>query len=160
MTIRVGDTFPDIKLQIMEGHRPKSISTRSLFHGKRVLLFAVPGAFTPTCSDEHLPGYLMKAEEIIARGVDMIACVAVNDAYVMQAWGKARNVGQRILMLADGSADLARALGLELDASNFGMGLRSQRYAVVLRSNTVEILQVEVDAKLNLSSAEAILALL
>jgi peroxiredoxin len=160
VTIRVGDTFPDVQLQMMEEREPRSISTRELFAGKRVLLFAVPGAFTPTCSDEHLPGYLMKADEILARGIDLIACVAVNDAYVMQAWGRARNVGQRILMLADGSADLARALGLELDASNFGMGLRSQRYAVVLRSNTVEILQVEVDTKLNLSSAEAILALL
>ncbi len=160
MTIQVGDVFPDVKLQIIEARGPQSISTRNLFESRRVLLFGVPGAFTPTCSDEHLPGYLMKADEILAQGIDTIACVAVNDAYVMHAWGRARNVGDRILMLGDGNGDLTRALGLELDASRFGMGSRSQRYAALLRSNVVEVLQVETGPGLTVSSAEAMLGLI
>lgn len=160
MAIQVGDTFPDIKLQIAEQQGPKSISTHELFGGKRVLLFSVPGAFTPTCSDEHLPGYLMRSDEIVAQEIDLIACVAVNDVFVMQAWSRARNVDGRVLMLADGNGDLARALELELDASAFGMGKRSQRYAAVLQSNVIEILQVEPDAGLKVSSADAMLELI
>jgi peroxiredoxin len=144
----------------MEQKGPKSISTHDLFGGRRILLFSVPGAFTPTCSDDHLPGYLMKAEKILARGIDAIACVAVNDVFVMDAWGRARNVDGRILMLADGNGELARALGLELDATRFGMGRRSQRFAAVLQSNIVEILQVESEGGLKVSSADAMLAVL
>ncbi len=160
MNVQIGDAFPDVKLDRMTPQGPESVPIHALFAGKRVVLFGVPGAFTPTCSDRHLPGFLMRAEEIFAKGIDTIACVAVNDIFVMEAWGRARNVGDRILMLADGNGELARALGLELDASAFGMGLRSQRYAAVLQSNVVEIVQVEAGAELKVSSAEAMLALL
>jgi peroxiredoxin len=157
MTIEPGDTFPDIQLRMMTQDGVRSQSTHEIFAGKRVVLFGVPGAFTPTCSDKHLPGFLMNASEIRDAGADLIACVGVNDAFVMHAWAKARNVGDRILMLADGNADLARALGLEFDASRFGEGIRSKRYAAILDNLEIEELAVEPEGGLTVSSAEAIL---
>ena len=160
MSLNTGDSIPDLEVGIMTAEGVQKSSIHSLFAGKKVVLFSVPGAFTPTCSDKHLPGFIMKAEEIKARGVDLIACIAVNDTYVMHAWGKARNVGDRILMLADGNGDFAGAMGLELDLTSAGMGRRSQRYAALIQDNEIEALWVEPGAGLEVSSAEAVLAAL
>ena len=157
MSIQVGDSLPDSSVTMMTAEGVRGVSVRQLFAAKRVVLFAVPGAFTPTCSDKHLPGFIMKAEEIKLQGVDLIACLAVNDAFVMHAWAKARNVGDRLLMLADGNGDLTRALGLELDATSSGMGHRSRRYAAVLEDNVVRHLYLEPGSELTVSSAEAVL---
>lgn len=159
MTIQVNDSIPSITLKTMGPDGPEDISTDEIFNGKKVVLFAVPGAFTPGCSNTHLPGFVVNADKIIEKGVDTIACVAVNDAFVMDAWGEAHNAGE-ILMLADGNAELTKALGLEKDASGHGMGIRSQRYAMIVNNNIVTSLQVEPAGGVNLSSAEAILKLL
>ena len=127
MTIKVGDKVPSATLRYLSPEGPKEISTDELFRGKKVALFAVPGAFTPTCSQRHLPGYVDNAAELKAKGVDTIACVSVNDAFVMGAWGKAQNCADKVMMLADGSGDFTRAVGLELDARGMGLGMRSQR---------------------------------
>jgi len=159
MAIQVGDRVPDVALLTLDPQgQPRPVSTAELFRGKRAVLIAVPGAFTPTCSDHHLPGYVLRAEEILAKGVELIACVAVNDPFVMGAWGKARGTGGKVLMVADGNGDFARAMGLEVDLSRFGLGRRSQRYAALVEDGTVRALHVEQPGKLEVSTADAILA--
>jgi peroxiredoxin len=157
MTIAVGEKIPSAKLKTMTAEGPKDISTDDIFNGKKVVLFAVPGAFTPTCSAKHLPGFVEKATEIKGKGVDTIACLAVNDAFVMGAWGKAQNTGDKVLMLADGAAAFTKQLGLDLDLTGPGMGVRSKRYAMVVDNGTVKALQVEAPGAFEVSSAEAIL---
>lgn len=157
MTIKVGDRIPTGKFGVMTPSGPGSISTDELFAGKKVVLFSVPGAFTPTCSNSHLPGYLKHHSELRAKGVDTIACMSVNDVFVMDAWGKDRGVGDRILMLADGNGDYSRALGLELDATGFGMGKRGQRFAMVVENGVVSELNVEAPGKFSVSAAECVL---
>ncbi len=157
MSIQSGDKIPSINLTTM-GDGPTPITTDEIFSGKKVVLFAVPGAFTPTCSEAHLPGFVVNADKIKAKGVDTIACISVNDAFVMGAWGKAQNASE-ILMLADGNADFAEAIGLTMDGSKFGMGTRSQRYAMIVDDGVVSHLAVE-EGGLDVSSAESILAAL
>ena len=157
MTIQVGDTVPSTKLMMVTSEGPKETTTDDVFKGKRVVLFAVPGAFTPTCSARHLPGYVQNADALRAKGIDTIACIAVNDAFVMQAWGKDQATGDKIVMLADGAAMFAKALGLELDLNARGMGWRSQRYALVAENGIVKHLAVEEPGGFEVSKAEAIL---
>ncbi len=157
MTIQVGDKVPSATLKYLSSEGPKEITTDELFRGKKVAVFAVPGAFTPTCSQRHLPGYVDKAAAIKAKGVDTIACISVNDAFVMGAWGKAQNVGDKVVMLADGSGDFTRAVGLELDARKAGLGMRSQRYSMLVDNGTVKALNVEKPGQFEVSSAEAML---
>ena len=154
MAIEVGQRIPDVKLKMADG---QDVSTTELFRGKKAVLFAVPGAFTPTCSDYHLPGFIDNADAIRSKGVDLIACVAVNDHFVMAAWAKARQTGDKVLMLADGNGDLARALGLEMDSRAFGLGLRSRRYAAVIEDGVVKQLKVDQPGRLEMSTAEEIL---
>jgi len=158
MAIRAGDKVPDVKMTEMVDGRPTQVSLAELSKGKRVVEFAVPVAFTPTCSMKHLPGFVDQAAALRAKGVDEIVCVAVNDAFVMDAWGKHSNAGGKIHMLADGNGEFTRAVGLTLDASGFGMGERSQRYAMILRDGTVEAVMVEPGPGLSASSADAVLA--
>ena len=159
MAIKVGDPLPaDVKLKEMKDGGPKDVTLGEVFRGKRVVLFAVPGAFTPTCSMKHLPGFVAEAAKIKAKGVDEIVCVSVNDAFVMDAWGKASGAQGKVRMLADGNGEFTRAVGLELDASGFGMGKRSQRYGMVVRDGKVEQLHVEPGPGLNVCSAESILS--
>jgi peroxiredoxin len=157
MTIKTGDRIPSATLKKMGEKGPENITTDAIFSGKRVVLFAVPGAFTPTCSAAHLPGYVVNAHKFAEKGVDTIACMSVNDAFVMGAWGKAQNADE-ILMLADGNGDFTKALGLTLDASGFGMGLRSQRFAMVVEDGVVKHLAVEPAPGLDVSAAEKVLA--
>lgn len=157
MTIKVGDKIPSAKLNVMSDTGPTAVSTDEFFGGKKVVMFSVPGAFTPTCSAKHLPGFVNHADEILAKGVDAIACVAVNDVFVMNAWGKSANA-DKLHMLADGNGEFARALGLELDASGFGMGQRSQRFALVANDGVVTDLFVESPGEFRVSSAEHVLA--
>jgi peroxiredoxin len=159
MAIKAGDTIPSCTLKIMGEQGPTDITTEEIFAGKKVVLFAVPGAFTPGCSLTHLPGYVVNADKIKAKGVDTIACMAVNDAFVMDAWGKAQNA-EELLMLADGNGEFTAALGLELDGSGFGLGKRSQRFAMVVEDGKVTHLNVEPGAGVDVSSAETILGLL
>jgi glutaredoxin/glutathione-dependent peroxiredoxin len=159
MAIKAGDTLPaDVKLKEMDGGAPKDVTVGEVFKGKKVVVFAVPGAFTPTCSLKHLPGFVEKAAEIKAKGVDEIVCLSVNDAFVMGAWGDASSARGKVRMLADGNGDFTRAVGLELDASGFGMGKRSQRYALIVKDGKVEHVLVEPGPGLNVSSAESVLA--
>ncbi len=160
MAIQVGDKFPEQKLQIATNKGIENATTGELLAGKKVVLFAVPGAFTPTCSLKHLPGFIDRAAEIRSKGVDSILCLSVNDAFVLEAWAKDRGAGDKIVMLADGSAELTKALGLEMDGSRFGMGLRCQRFAAIVEDGVVTALQVEAPMKFEVSSAEAILAAL
>lgn len=156
MTIQVGDKVPSGKLAFMGAEGPDSISTDDLFNGKKVVLFAVPGAFTPTCSEAHLPGYVVSVDDIKAKGVDTVACLCVNDVFVVGAWAKQQNA-DHILMLADGSADYATALGLTLDLTARGLGMRADRFAMVVEDGVVTHLAREEPGKLEVSSAEAIL---
>ncbi|MDH3473157.1 MAG: peroxiredoxin [Rhodospirillales bacterium] len=159
MTLKVGDNVPNVTLYHMTADGPAAITTEELFSGKKVVLFALPGAFTPTCSAKHVPGFVQHAEAIKAKGVDTIACLSVNDAFVMGAWGGDQGVGDKVLMLADGSADFTKAAGLELDLTGRGFGLRSQRYAMVVEDGVVKSLHVEPDGGgLEVSSAENILS--
>jgi peroxiredoxin (alkyl hydroperoxide reductase subunit C) len=160
MTIKVGDTIPSMKLMMATADGPKEVSTDDLFKGKKVVLFAVPGAFTPTCSARHLPGFVDNADALKAKGVDTIACIAVNDAFVMGAWGKERGTEGKLLMLADGSANFAKAMGLEMDITARGMGVRSQRYALIAEDGKVTHLGVEAPGGFEASKAETILAAL
>ena len=156
MAIQVGDTIPDVPLTIATSDGPQPTTSGEYFKGKRVALFAVPGAFTPTCSARHLPSYVVKAGEIKARGVDEIACVSVNDPFVMAAWGERDGSGD-ITMLADGNGQFAEAVGLEMDASGFGMGKRSQRYSMLVNDGVVEQVNVEAPGEYRASSAEHLL---
>jgi peroxiredoxin len=158
MAIRVGERIPEVdSLTVLVDGRKAPIGVAELFGGKRVVLFAVPGAFTPTCSAKHLPGYVEHADAILARGVDSIVCIATNDAYVMDAWGRAQGAA-RIRMVGDGNGDFARALGLEKDGRDGGMGIRSQRYALVADDGVVSQLFVEEPGKFEVSAAESVLA--
>ena len=159
MAIQVGDKVPACTMKTMGAEGPADISTDDIFAGKKVLLFAVPGAFTPGCSMTHLPGYVVNADKIKAAGVDTIVCMAVNDAFVMDAWGKAQNADE-LLMLADGNGEFTAALGLELDGSGFGLGHRSQRFAMLVDDGTITHLNVEPGAGVDVSSAETIMGLL
>jgi|SRR5690625_3169418 len=156
MTISVGDKIPNMTLKTMGPEGPTDISTDSVFAGKRIVLFAVPGAFTPGCSNAHMPGFVTHVDDILAKGIDQIACIAVNDAFVLGAWQESQNA-QQILMLADGNAEFTKALGLTLDASGFGMGLRSKRYALIADDGIVKYLGIDTKG-VHDSSAETILA--
>lgn len=154
--IQVGDKIPDVTLSIGTAEGPQNVSTSELFDGKKVVLFALPGAFTPTCSASHLPGFVVNADAIKAKGVDTIACLSVNDAFVMHAWGEAQNAEQ-ITMVGDGGGAFTSAVGLEMDTADFG-GVRSQRYAMIVDDGTVTALNVEAPKAFEVSSAEAIMA--
>lgn len=160
MTIQVGDKLPEATFKTMTPEGPKEVSTDALFSGKTVVLFAVPGAFTPTCHRNHLPGFLENVDAIKAKGVDEIAVVSVNDVFVMDAWAKATGGDGKILFLADGSGDFARKVGLVMDASGFGMGLRSKRYAMVVKDGVVDVLNIEEAPGVSVSGAAAVLAAL
>jgi len=157
MTIKVGERIPAATLKHMTKDGPANITTDEIFKGKRVVLFSVPGAFTPTCHAKHLPGFLQNIDKLKSKGVDTVACLAVNDVFVMDAWGKASNVGDKVLMLADGNADFSRALGLELDASGFGMGTRGKRFALIAKDGVVTHLNVENAGEFRVSAADFVL---
>ena len=157
MAISVGDRVPSCELSTMGANGVEKVTSDEFFGGRRVVLFAVPGAFTPTCSAKHLPGFVENHAKILDKGVDVVACVSVNDVFVMNAWGKSANAGD-IVMLADGNGDFAKALGLEMDARGFGMGMRSQRFALVADDGVVEHVWVEQPGEFRVSSAEAVLA--
>jgi len=157
MAIKAGERMPKGTLKRMTKEGPKDFSTEELFKGKVVVVFSVPGAFTPTCDAKHLPGFVQLADQIRAKGVDTIACMAVNDVFVMNAWGKASGVGDRVLMLADGNGEYARALGLELDAKGFGMGTRGQRFALIVRDGLATQVNVEAPGQFKVSAAEYVL---
>lgn len=158
MAIKAGERMPAGVLKTMGAEGPKDVTTEELFKGKKVVLFSVPGAFTPTCDAKHLPGFVQLADQISAKGVDVIACMAVNDVFVMNAWGKASGVGNKVLMLADGNGDYAKALGLELDARGFGLGLRGQRFALVIDDGVVKHANVEAPGQFKVSAAEHVLS--
>ena len=158
MSIQAGEQMPSGSFGVMTESGPGALTTEELFAGKKVVLVSVPGAFTPTCSMNHLPGFVDQADELLAKGVDTIACMAVNDVFVMHAWGKDRGVGDKVSMLADGNGDYAKALGLELDGSGFGMGMRGQRFAIVVDDGVATHVAVEEPGQLEVSKAEAILA--
>ena len=160
MTIKVGDKIPEATFKTMTAEGPKEVGTDALFSGKTVVLFAVPGAFTPTCHRNHLPGFLENADAIKAKGVDEIAVVSVNDVFVMDAWSKATGGDGKIKFLADGSGDFARKIDLVMDASGFGMGLRSKRYAMVVKDGVVDVLNIEEAPGVSVSGAAAVLAAL
>ncbi len=157
MTIKAGDKMPEGKFTRMTTDGPKKLTTDELFKGKTVVLFSVPGAFTPTCDAKHLPGFVELAAQIRAKGVDTIACTAVNDVFVMNAWGKAAGVADHILMLADGNAEYVKALGLELNASGFGMGTRGQRFALIVKDGVATAVFVEAPGEFKVSSAQYVL---
>jgi len=157
MAIKVGDRMPSGTLKVMTKDGPKDVSTDDLFKGKKVVLFSVPGAFTPTCDAKHLPGFVQLADQIRAKGVDSIACMSVNDVFVMNAWGKHSGVGDKVMMLADGNGDYAKALGLELDAHKFGMGTRGQRFALIVDDGTLKGVNVEAPGQFKVSAAEYVL---
>jgi peroxiredoxin len=157
MTIKAGDKIPSATLMQMKDGGPKPVKTDEIFTGRKVVLFALPGAFTPTCSAKHLPGFVQNADAIKAKGVDIIACMSVNDAFVMGAWGEQQGVGDKVMMLADGNGDFTRALGLEMDGTKYGMGKRSQRFAMIVDHGVVKELDVEEPGAFSVSSAEHIL---
>jgi glutaredoxin/glutathione-dependent peroxiredoxin len=157
MTIKVGDRIPSATLKHMTKDGPANVKTDELFKGKTVVLFSVPGAFTPTCHAKHLPGFVQNIDKLKAKGVDTIACLAVNDVFVMDAWAKASNAADKVLMLADGNAEFTKALGLELDASGFGMGTRGKRFALVAKDGVVTHLNVESAGEFRVSAAEFVI---
>jgi glutaredoxin/glutathione-dependent peroxiredoxin len=157
MTIAVGDKIPDVKVQLPGANGPEAAQTGDLLGKGTVVLFGLPGAFTPTCSDHHLPGFVLRADDLIAKGVDTIACVSVNDAFVMKAWGEANDVGDKVVLIADGSATFTKELGLDVDLTAGGLGVRSKRYAMILKDGVVTDLAVEETLGLNVSSADAVL---
>ena len=160
MENREGQNVPQVTFRTRDNHQWVDVSTDDVFKDKTVIVFSLPGAFTPTCSAKHLPGYVEHAAAITAKGVDTIACMAVNDVFVMSAWGKDRSVGDKVLMLADGNGDYSRALGLELDATGFGMGMRGQRFAIIVDDGVATHVAVEAPAQFEVSKAEAVLAVL
>ncbi|MBT5228335.1 MAG: peroxiredoxin [Proteobacteria bacterium] len=155
--LMVGDEIPEFTFMQMTADGPAPITTKELFGGKKVALFALPGAFTPTCSAQHLPGYVNNAAALKAKGIDTVACLSVNDVFVMDAWGKSASVGDNVLMLADGNADFTKHMELDLDASGFGMGTRSQRYSMIVEDGVVKALNIEEGVGLDVSSAETML---
>src|SRR5678816_4185034 len=157
MAIKAGDTLPDVKLKEMGDGGPKDVSLGELAKGKKLVLFAVPGAFTPTCSMKHLPGFVEKAGELRQKGIQEVACVSVNDAFVMGAWGKDQGAGDKVRMIADGNGEFTRGVGLEFDASKFGMGKRSQRYSMIVDDGVVTKLNVEEPGAFEVSSADHML---
>jgi peroxiredoxin len=160
MTIAVGDRIPDVQVMTNGAEGPVPVQTADVLGAGKVVLFAVPGAFTPTCSDYHLPSYLIRHDELKAKGVDAVVCVSVNDPFVMGAWGEAQGVGDQVLMLADGNGEFTHAVGLEMDGSRVGLGTRSQRYAAVIADGVVTTLKVEPGPGLTVSAADAILGAL
>jgi alkyl hydroperoxide reductase subunit AhpC len=158
MTIKVGDKIPSATFTQMKDGKPTPVTSDELFNGKTVALFALPGAFTPTCSAKHVPGFVQNYDAFKGKGVDSIACVSVNDAFVMGAWGKDQGAGDKVAMLADGNGDFTRAVGLEFDASKFGMGKRSQRYSMLVKNGVVKSLNVEEPGAYEVSSAEHMLS--
>ena len=159
MAVQIGDKIPEVTIKVMGDKGPQDLSTGELFAGKKVVLFAVPGAFTPTCSAAHLPGFVVNADKMKEKGVDSVVCLSVNDACVMNAWGKDRNA-EELIMAADGNGDFTKAMGLEMDGSGFGLGTRSQRYALIAEDGVISTLNVESGPGLDVSSAETILAAL
>jgi peroxiredoxin len=157
MTIKVGDKIPSAMLMEKQDGGPKPVKTDELFAGKKVVLFALPGAFTPTCSAKHLPGFIQSADAIKAKGADVIACLSVNDAFVMGAWGDQQGAGGKVMMLADGNGEFTKALGLEMDATRFGMGHRSQRFSMIVDDGVVKALNIEEPGAFSVSSAEHVL---
>jgi peroxiredoxin len=157
MTIKAGEKMPSGAFKTMTAEGAKEVGADALFAGKTVVLFSVPGAFTPTCDARHLPGYLQHFDALKAKGVDTIACMAVNDMFVMNAWGKSSNVGEKVLMLADGNGDYTRALGLELDARGFGMGMRGQRFAIIAKDGVATHVNIEAGGEFKVSAAEHVL---
>ncbi|MDZ4741008.1 MAG: peroxiredoxin [Alphaproteobacteria bacterium] len=160
MSIKVGERIPSVTLMHMTDKGPAPVTTDELFGKKKVVVFALPGAFTPTCSARHLPGYVERAADFTKKGVDAIVCLSVNDAFVMSAWGKDQNAAGKIHMIADGNGDLTKKVGLEMDASKFGMGVRSQRYAAIIEDMVVKNIEVEEPGAFKVSSAEHVLGLL
>ena len=158
MTIAVGDKIPDIQVMAPGAERPVPVQTGAVLGTGKVVLFAVPGAFTPTCSDYHLPSYVIRHDQLMAKGVETVACISVNDPFVMEAWGKDQQVGDLVVMLADGNGEFTKAVGLEMDGSRIGLGTRSQRYAMVIDDGVVTTLNVEPGPGLSVSAADAILA--
>jgi len=157
MAIKVGDKVPAAKLQIKTKDGVQTKTTDEIFSGKRVVLFALPGAFTPTCSAKHLPGFVNNHKALMSKGIDSVACLSVNDAFVMDAWGKDQGVEDKVLMLADGNGEFTKAVGLTMDGTGYGMGLRSQRYAMLLDDGVIKTLNVEAPGAFEVSSAESIL---
>ncbi len=155
MPIKIGDRVPEATFTTMTADGPRPLTSAEVFGGKKVLLFSVPGAFTPTCSKQHLPGYVKQADELKARGVGSIVCLAVNDVFVMDAWSKSQGADGKVLMLADGNADFTKKIGLELDASKHGMGTRSQRFSMIAENGVVTTLNIEAPGKFDVSSCEA-----
>jgi peroxiredoxin len=158
MTIKVGEKIPSVTLMEMQDGKPAPVKTDDFFKGRRVALFALPGAFTPTCSAKHVPGFVANYDALKARGVDAIACLSVNDAFVMGAWGKDQNAGDKVHMLADGNGEFTEAVGLVMDGTKFGMGKRSQRYSMIVEDGVVKTLNVEEPGAFEVSSAEHMLA--
>ncbi len=157
MTVSVGDRIPETTLVKVTDSGPDQVSSTDYFAGRRIALFSVPGAFTPTCSARHLPGFVEKADELKAKGIDEIACTAVNDAFVMGAWGKGAGVDGKVTMLADGNGDFAKAIGLTMDGSKFGMGTRGQRFSMVVNDGVIEQLNVEAGGEFKVSAADYML---
>jgi glutaredoxin/glutathione-dependent peroxiredoxin len=157
MTIKVGDKIPSATLRYMTQEGPKAVTTDEFFAGRKVVLFGLPGAFTRTCSQRHLPGYITHAAELKAKGIDTIACIAANDHFVMGAWGKEHDADGKVVMLGDGSGEFTSAIGLELDRTKEGMGMRSQRYSMLVDNGVVKALNVEQPGQFDVSSAEAIM---
>lgn len=158
MTIQVGDKVPAVELQLMGENGVETVNSGDLFAGRKVALFALPGAFTPTCSASHLPGYVVQADALKQKGIDSIICLSVNDAFVMDAWGKQHNADDQVMMIADGSAHFSKAVGLDLDLDARGMGTRSQRYSMLVNDGVVEQLNVEAAGEFKVSDAETMLA--
>lgn len=158
MAIKAGDRMPAGTFKTMGKDGPRDLPTDELFKGKTVVLFSVPGAFTPTCDAKHLPGFVQQADAIKAKGVDTIACMSVNDVFVMNAWGKSGGVGDKVVMLADGNGDYAKTLGLELDARGFGMGVRGQRFAIVVKDGVATQVNVEEKGQFKVSAADHVLS--
>lgn len=158
MSIQIGDKVPSARLTRMGAGGPESLTTEEIFEGRKVALFSVPGAFTPTCSAKHLPGFVGQADEIRGKGIDEIICLSVNDVFVMDAWGRSQEAAGKVSMIADGNGEFSKALGLELDATGFGMGMRGQRFSMVVDDGIVSQLHIEEPGAFNVSSAEHMLA--
>ncbi|MDH3281852.1 MAG: peroxiredoxin [Gammaproteobacteria bacterium] len=158
MTIQVGDRIPPSTVMYMKKDGPASLTTDKLFKGRKVAMFGLPGAFTPTCSAAHLPGYVARADKLLAKGIDRIVCISVNDAFVMDAWGRQHNVDDNVMMAADGNAEFTKAIGLDVDLTERGMGIRSQRYSMLVEDGMITQLNIEAPGKFEVSDADTLLA--